>query len=83
MLVSDIRELLQALPDVYLLSIADLQWVINVQEVMLVLIAADRALHTGESSALGLEPAEVAQGLLLMGASFGYAFVGVIDVITL
>ena len=49
---------------------------------MLFWVAADRAFHTGEGSALGLEPAEVAQGLLLMSASFGYAFVGVIDVIT-
>lgn len=45
-------------------------------------VAADRALNTGEGSSLGLEPAEVAQRLLLMSASFGYAFVGVIDVIT-
>lgn len=49
---------------------------------MLFWVAADRAFHTGESSSLGLEPAEVTKGLLLMSASFGYAFVGVIDVIT-
>lgn len=84
MLVGDIRELLQALPDVFLLLlfITDLLWGINVQEVMLFWVAADRAFYTGEGSSLGLEPAEVTQGLFLMSASFGYAFVGVIDVIT-
>jgi hypothetical protein len=83
MLVGDIRELLQALPNVFLLLfITDLLWGINVQEVMLFWVAADRAFNTGEGSSLGLEPAEVAQGLFLMSASFCYAFVGVIDVIT-
>jgi hypothetical protein len=83
MLVGDIRELLQALPDVFLLLfITDLLWGINVQEVMLFWVASDRAFYTGEGSSLGLEPAKVAQGLFLMSASFCYAFVGVIDVIT-
>ena len=83
MLVGCIGELLQSLPYVFLLLIiAYLLWVINFQEVMLFWVAVDRAFHTGESSTLGLEPTEVAQWLLLMSASFCYAFVCVVDVVT-
>ena len=83
MLVGYIGELLQSLPYVFLLLIiAYLRMVIHFQEVMLFWVAVDGAFHTRESSTLGLEPTEVAQWLLLMSASFGYAFVGVIDVVT-
>lgn len=83
MLVGCIGELLQSLPYVFLfLVIAYLLCMINFQEILLFWVAVDRAFHTRESSTLGLEPTEVAKWLLFMSASFCYAFVGVIDVVT-